>query len=47
MHRDFICYKYVSDDANTDDNGEWEDNVDKGEPMFEQILVEKHGYNRY
>lgn len=47
MHRDFICYKYVSDDANTDDNGEWEENVDKGEPMFEKILVEKHGYNRY
>lgn len=47
MERDFICYKYVSDDADTDDNGEWEENVAKGEPMFEKVLEEAHGFKRY
>lgn len=44
MGKDFICYKYISDDASDEASGEWYDNVSKGEPLFYNLLKEKHGF---
>ena len=44
MNRDFICYKYISDDASDDASGEWYENVSKGEPLFYEALKNNHGY---
>ena len=44
MGKDFICYKYISDDASNEASGEWYDNVSKGEPLFYDLLKEKHGF---
>lgn len=44
MDRDFICYKYISDDADSSADDEWEENVHKGEPLFYEALKEKHGF---
>ena len=44
MGRDFICYKYISDDADNNADDEWEENVAKGEPLFYEKLKENHGY---
>ena len=44
MSRDFICYKYISDDANDDADGDWAENVAKGEPLFYEILKREHLY---
>jgi len=44
MERDFICYKYISDDANEDADNEWKTNVSNGEPKFYEILQRDHGY---
>ena len=44
MERDFICYKYISDDANKDADTEWKSNVANGEPMFYDILQKEHGF---
>ena len=44
MDRDFICYKYISDDANDDADTEWKSNVANGEPMFYDILQKEHGF---
>jgi adenosylhomocysteine nucleosidase len=42
MNRDFICYKYISDDANDDADGDWQQNVAKGEPLFYEVLKKEH-----
>lgn len=44
MDRDFICYKYISDDADSNADDEWEENVHKGEPLFYKALVDNHGF---
>jgi adenosylhomocysteine nucleosidase len=44
MNKDFICYKYISDDASDDASGEWYENVSKGEPLFYEALKNNHGY---
>jgi adenosylhomocysteine nucleosidase len=44
MNRDFICYKYISDGADEDADGDWQDNVAKGEPLFYDILKKHHLY---
>jgi adenosylhomocysteine nucleosidase len=44
MERDFICYKYISDDANSNADDEWTTNVANGEPAFYNLLQEHHGY---
>ena len=44
MERDFICYKYISDDADSSADDEWEENVHKGEPLFYDILQKEHGF---
>ena len=46
MDKDFICYKYVSDDADDDASDEWEENVSKGEPLFYEILEKEHLFER-
>ena len=46
MNVDFICYKYVSDDANDEATTDWEDNVSKGEPLFYDILEKEHLFER-
>lgn len=44
MERDFICYKYISDDANSKADDEWTTNVANGEPAFYDLLQKHHGY---
>lgn len=44
LHKDFHCYKYISDDAEDDAGTEWFDNVAKGEPMFYEALKNNHGF---
>jgi len=46
MNVDFICYKYVSDDANEEASGDWEENVHKGEDLFYDILEKEHLFER-
>lgn len=45
MDKDFICYKYISDDADSNADDEWEENVHKGEPLFYEALL-NHGYTK-
>jgi len=45
MEKDFICYKYISDDADSNADDEWEENVHKGEPLFYEALL-NHGYKK-
>ena len=40
----FICYKYISDDANSEADDEWTTNVANGEPAFYDLLQKHHGY---
>ena len=42
----FICYKYISDDADESAATEWVENVDGGEEQFVKLLLEHHGYER-
>lgn len=42
----FICYKYISDDADDTAATEWVENVDGGEEQFVKLLLEHHGYER-
>jgi adenosylhomocysteine nucleosidase len=44
MERDFICYKYISDDANKDADNEWKTNIANGEPKFYELLQKEHGF---
>ena len=44
MERNFICYKYISDDANKDADNEWKTNISNGEPKFYEILQQEHGF---
>jgi len=44
LGKDFICYKYISDDADSNADDEWEENVHKGEPMFYELLEKVHGF---
>ena len=44
MDRDFICYKYISDDADSNADDEWEQNVAGGEDIFYEKLKENHGF---
>lgn len=44
LHKDFHCYKYISDDANSDAENDWQENVAKGEPLFYEALKNNHGY---
>lgn len=44
MERDFICYKYISDDATEGAGQEWHQNVAKGEPLFYEILQQHYNY---
>lgn len=46
LNVDFICYKYVSDDANEDASGDWEENVSKGEDLFYNILEKEYNFER-
>lgn len=45
MNKDFICYKYISDDANSDADSDWQQNVAGGEELFYDILKKSHGYS--
>lgn len=40
----FICYKYISDDADDTAAAEWVKNVAGGEQQFIELLSEHHGY---
>lgn len=42
----FMCYKYISDDADETAAAEWVENVDGGENQFVKILLEHHGYEQ-
>lgn len=42
----FCCYKYISDEADSDAADEWQENVGSGEDQFVKILVEHHGYEQ-
>ena len=44
MERNFICYKYISDDADSEADGDWAENVSGGELLFYDILKKEHGY---
>ena len=44
MEKDFICYKYISDDADGDADGDWAENVSGGEELFYDILKLNHNY---
>lgn len=44
LEKDFICYKYISDDADGDAGGDWQENVAKGEPLFYDILKKDHNF---
>jgi|TARA_B100001057_G_C22653567_1_gene873064 adenosylhomocysteine nucleosidase len=46
MNVDFICYKYVSDDADEEASDDWEENVHKGEDLFYDILEKEHLFER-
>ena len=46
MGKDFICYKYISDDADSSADDEWEENVHKGEPLFYNVLQEQHDFKK-
>ncbi len=46
MDRDFICYKYISDDAKEGAEVQWEENVSGGEETFYNLICEKHGYTK-
>jgi len=45
MNKDFLCYKYISDDADGNADGDWQENVSKGEPLFYDILKTKYGFS--
>lgn len=45
MERNFICYKYISDDADGDADGDWAENVSGGEELFYDILKRAHGFS--
>lgn len=40
----FMCYKYISDDADESAATEWVENVHGGEEQFIKLLLEHHGY---
>lgn len=42
----FMCYKYISDDADDTAASEWTENVSGGEEQFIKLLLEHHGYER-
>ena len=44
MGKDFHCYKYISDDASSDADGDWQENMAKGEPLFYEMLKTNHGF---
>ena len=44
MEKDFVCYKYISDDADGDADSDWAENVAGGEPLFYEVLKKEHGY---
>jgi adenosylhomocysteine nucleosidase len=41
---EFKCYKYVSDDADSNAASEWVENVHGGEDQFIEMLVKYHDY---
>ena len=41
---EFICYKYVSDDADHKAADEWIENVNGGEDQFKEMLTKYQGY---
>ena len=43
----FMCYKYISDDADETAAAEWVENVDGGEEQFIKLLLEHHGYEQH
>ena len=46
LNVDFICYKYVSDDANEAASDDWEENVSKGEELFYDLLEKEYNFER-
>ena len=44
LHKDFHCYKYISDDATNNADVEWNDNVAKGEPLFYDVLKQDFNF---
>lgn len=46
MNVDFVCYKFVSDDANGEASDDWEENISKGEPLFYDILEREYNFER-
>lgn len=44
LNKDFICYKYISDDADSDADDDWQENVAKGEPLFYDVLKTQYGF---
>jgi len=44
MSKDFVCYKYISDDADGEANSDWQDNVHAGEELFYNVLKKHYKY---
>jgi len=44
MGVDFHCYKYISDEADSDASSDWNDNVSKGEDLFYDVLRDSYMY---
>lgn len=42
--KDFVCYKFVSDNANESAAKDWHDNVANGEALFYTVLQEEFGF---
>jgi adenosylhomocysteine nucleosidase len=42
--KNFICYKFVSDDANENAADDWHKNVANGEALFYKVLEEEFGF---
>ena len=39
----FLCYKYISDNCDKNSKNSWEENINKGEKLFIEILEKKFG----
>lgn len=43
---EFLCYKYVSDQANNGAGSQWKQNLAKGSELFQKELVSKFGKSK-
>lgn len=42
MNIDFQCFKYISDEADSDATADWNENVSQGEELFYKVLKEQY-----